>query len=69
MPWLWYCKGKELASWKVYEDMKSMKATDENLKFYVNVLFTSFDGLPLTLYNTKDVLSNIGSYIAQTMNA
>jgi hypothetical protein len=61
MPWLWYCKGTELASWKVYEDMKSMSATDTNLKFYVNVLFTPFDGLPLTSYNTKDVLTNIAS--------
>jgi hypothetical protein len=61
MPWLSSCKGKERASWKVYQSMKSMSATEENLKFYVNLLFTPFDGLPNTSYNTQDVLDNIDS--------
>jgi hypothetical protein len=61
-PWLWYCKGKELASWKVYQEMTSMAATTENIKFYANVLFLPFDDIPGSYYDHDDVLSIIGGY-------
>jgi len=49
------CKGHELATWKVYQDMKNMGATEENLKFYVNVLLLPIKGLPNSLYNNQEV--------------
>lgn len=61
-PWQWYCKGKELASWKVYQEMTTMAATTQNIKFYANVLFFPFDELPGSYYNHDDVLSIIGGY-------
>lgn len=61
-PWLWYCKGKEQASWKVYQEMTNMAATTENIKFYANVLFLPFDDIPGSYYNHDDVLSVIGGY-------
>ena len=49
------CKGHELATWKVYQDMKNMYANEENLKFYVNVLLLPIKSLPNSLYNNQEV--------------
>lgn len=54
-PSLATCKGHELATWKVYQDMKNMAATSENLKFYNNVLLLPIQGQPDSLYNNQEV--------------
>jgi hypothetical protein len=54
-PSLATCKGRELATWKVYQDMKNMGATIENLKFYNNVLLLPINSQPDSLYNNQEV--------------
>jgi hypothetical protein len=54
-PSLATCKGHELVTWKVYQDMKNMAATAENLKFYNNVLFLPIQGQTDSLYNNQEV--------------
>ncbi len=61
-PSLWYCKGKELASWKTYQKLLTMDATEDNLKFYANVLFLPFDDLSGSGYHHEDVVSQIEQY-------
>lgn len=63
-PWMWYCKGNEKNSWKLYQKMKSMAATEENLKFYANVLFLPFDEVYGSSYHHGDVLSMMEGYNA-----
>lgn len=58
--WMSSCKGKETASWKVYNDIATMDPTNENLRFYVNTLFAPFEDLKGASYDSSLVLEQVG---------